>query len=183
MSKLGIIFKIISFFFRCRETQLEQNITTTHWREAVAILNLRTAAVLFLIESQTDTGSLFGINSHLNMWEKACSARRLYVDVTKIKRWGPNPSGIWLPWKPASPCSKLALQTANVTWSRDLQPFWVRGSAGSTAHQAKYSIIALLRGTFRAYTHKCIPYVCTTYLTFTNRIFDWESNVETWFPL
>ena len=86
MSKLGIIFKIISFFFRCRETQLEQNITTTHWREAVAILNLRTAAVLFLIESQTDTGSLFGINSHLNMWEKACSARRLYVDVTKIKR-------------------------------------------------------------------------------------------------
>ena len=49
------------------------------------ILNLQTAAMLFLTQPQIDTCSFFGVNRDLNMYSKACSAQWLHVYVAKLK--------------------------------------------------------------------------------------------------
>ena len=59
-------------------------------------MNLRTAAVLFLTQPQIDTCSFFGVNRHLNMYSKACSAQWLHVYVAKLKVFCSIPSGKWL---------------------------------------------------------------------------------------
>ena len=86
--------------------------------ETVAILNLRTAAALFLIQTQIDldTCSFFGVNRHLNMYSKPCSAQWLHVYVAKIKVFCSIPSGKWLenpPLRVRNPRWKTSNVTSN----------------------------------------------------------------------